>query len=400
MNADEPDCSGPPPELDLRLTQESAEDIYENAPCGYCSCLPDGTLVKVNHTLLQWLGYTRQELVATQNLQFLLTMGGRLHFEMHCVPLLLLQGQVREMSYSLRRKDGSTQPVLLNANLLRDAAGEPLVARVTLFDITERRRYELELLRAKNLADEQREQLARANAELTAKNEQLTRTNANLDNFVYSASHDLKEPVHNMAGLFAELRQSATFADPEAAQVAKRFEAALQQVLGTIEGLTEVVQLERQLVATPTEPVALQPLLLEITRSLQAGPEGADADFEVDVAAAPAVRMAEPGLRSVLYNLLSNAVRYAQPGRTPRVRVRSAVEGDDIVLTVADNGRGLDLSRHGTELFQLFRRFHPEVPGTGLGLYLVKRLVRQAGGRVAVESTPGEGTTFRLSWPR
>ncbi|MFC7666386.1 PAS domain S-box protein [Hymenobacter humi] len=148
------------PELDLRLTEENLDDLYEHAPCGYCSCLPDGTLVKLNQTLLGWLGYRREELVARQSLQQLLTIGGRLHYEMHGVPLLLLQGHVREMSYSLRGKDGRTIPVLLNAVLLRGANDEPLVVRVTLFDITDRRKYEQELLRTKAQAEEQREQPA------------------------------------------------------------------------------------------------------------------------------------------------------------------------------------------------------------------------------------------------
>ena len=149
----------PLPALDLRLTEENLEDLYEHAPCGYCSCLPDGTLVKLNQTLLGWLGYARESWWRRRALQQLLTMGGRLHYETHGVPLLLLQGQVRELSYALRRRDGSTLPVLLNAALVRDAGRQPLVVRVTLFDITERRKYEQELLR-EGLAEEQREQLA------------------------------------------------------------------------------------------------------------------------------------------------------------------------------------------------------------------------------------------------
>ena len=92
--------------------------FYEHAPCGYCSCLPDGTLVKLNQTLLGFLGYMRQEVVACPTLPQRLTVGGRLHYETHCAPLLLLlQGQVREVSHSLRRHDGSALPVLLNAVL-------------------------------------------------------------------------------------------------------------------------------------------------------------------------------------------------------------------------------------------------------------------------------------------
>ncbi|GGG57482.1 PAS domain-containing sensor histidine kinase [Hymenobacter glacieicola] len=387
------------PELDLRLTQENLDDLYEHAPCGYCSCLPDGTLVKLNHTLLSWLGYERPELVARRCLQQLFTVGGRLHYETHCVPLLLVRGQVRELSYSLRRKNGTTLPVLMNAQLVRDSNEQPLVVRVTLFDITERRKYEQELLRAKAQAEEQREQLARVNEQLTSKNEQLTRINSDLDNFVYTASHDLKQPIENMAGLFQELRRTVTFHDPEAAEMVSMFTQALQQILTTIKGLTEVVQLQRQLEQVPLEVVALQPFTEEIIGSLQQV-NGQNAAFTLDFAAAPTVCMARPGLHSMLYNLLSNGLKYAEPGRPPHIRVSTTAADDATILSVQDNGRGIDLSRHGRQLFQLFRRFHPEVVGSGMGLYLVNRLAHQAGGRVEVDSTVGQGTTFRVYLPR
>ncbi|MBF9222379.1 PAS domain-containing sensor histidine kinase [Hymenobacter ruricola] len=380
------------PGLDLRLTEEDPDDLYEHAPCGYCSCLPDGTLVRINQTLLSWLGYARQELLARQSLSQLLTVGGRLHYETHCAPLLLLQGEVREMSYSLRRRDGGILPVLLNATLRRDAAGEPLVVRITLFDITERRKYEQDLLRAKEQAEAQREQLR-------LQNEQLTRTNQDLDNFVYTASHDLKQPVNNLAGLFGELRRTATFNDPAAAAMMGMVDEALQQMLSTIDGLTEVVQRQRQPEPAPTETTALQALTEEIIRGLPPQPRGQEAHFTLDFAAAPALRMARTALHSVLANLLSNALKYAQPGRRPRIAVRTARAPGATVLRVQDNGRGLDLARHGAELFQLFRRFHPDVPGSGVGLYLVHRLVHQAGGQVEVSSVPGEGTTFQLILP-
>lgn len=386
------------PELDLRLTQENLEDLYEHAPCGYCSCLPDGTLVKVNQTLLDWLGYTREELVAHRCLQELFTIGGRMHYETHCAPMLLLQDQVREVSYTLRRKDDSSLPVLISAVLLRDEQREPLVIRITLFDITDRRRYEQELLRAKLQAEDQREQLARANELLVSKNEQLTRINADLDSFVYTASHDLKQPVTNMAGLFQELKRTASFHDPEATGMMMMFEEALQQILGTIQGLTEVVQQQRQLEQVAADEVELQPLIEELIRSLQ--PSAPEADFVLNFATVPTLRMARPSLHSMLYNLLSNALKYAEPGRVPHVHVATKTTDNGVMLSVQDNGRGIDLARHGSELFQLFRRFHPGVAGSGMGLYLVNRLVHQVGGRVEVASQVGEGTIFRIYLPQ
>lgn len=377
------------PPHDLRLTEERLEDLYDLAPCGYCSCLPDGTLIKLNQTLLNWLGYQRPELVARLRLPDLLTLGGRLHYETHCTPLLVLAGEVREISYLLRRRDGSTLAVLLNAVVHRDEAGQPLVMRVTLFDITERRRYEQELLRAKAEAEYQREQLR-------VQNEQLSRTNADLDAFVYTASHDLKSPINNLSGLFDELRRTATFHDPAADQMLGLIDGALVQLRDTIEELAAVVKQQRLAEVLPAELVELQPFTEEIIRGLMPH----EADFTLNFGALPALRMARASLHSILLNLLSNGLRFTQPGQRPRIAVCSTWEDGNAILSVEDNGRGIDLGRYRHELFQLFRRFHPEVPGTGVGLFLVNRLVTQAGGRIDVSSTVGKGTVFRLILPQ
>lgn len=393
--------STPPLPPDLPMSEAELLEHYEQAPCGYCTGRPDGTLLRLNGTLLDWLGYTRDELVHRSTVQQLLTVGGRLHYEMHALPLLLLQGEVRELSYLLRHKDGRTRPVLLNGRLLRDAAGQPQDIRITFFDIAERHRYEQELRRTHALAQEKSEQLARANALLIAQNEQLLRSTADLDNFVYMASHDLRQPINNMAGLFAELKRTATFTDPETVGMVRMFEASLQQAVSTIEGLTEVVQQQQQQELIPVEALPLHALAEEILGSLQLQLIAQQAEFTLDFEAAPTVRTTRPGLYSLLYNLFSNALKYAEPGRPARVAVRSARVSGTVVLTVQDNGRGLDLAQHGAELFQLFRRFHPEVAeGTGTGLYLVNRLMTQAGGRVEVESEVGRGSTFRLVWPQ
>jgi signal transduction histidine kinase len=281
----------------------------------------------------------------------------------------------------------------MNAVLLRDTDNQPLLVRVTLFDITDRRKYEQELLRAKAQAEEQRELLQR-------QNEQLTRINADLDSFVYTASHDLKQPIHNMAGLFAEIKHSATFHDPTAAGMLTMFDQALQQILSTIEGLTEVVQQQRRLELTPVEAVELLPFVQEVIRSLKLADGQQQSIFTFDFSAAPSIRMARSGLQSILYNLLSNALKYAAPGRPLRVKVSSKMLNNMLVLSVQDNGRGIDLERYGDQLFQLFRRFHPEVEGLGMGLYLVNRLVHQAGGKIEVNSTEGEGTSFDLHLPQ
>jgi signal transduction histidine kinase len=106
----------------------------------------------------------------------------------------------------------------------------------------------------------------------------------------------------------------------------------------------------------------------------------------------------EKNLRSILYNLLSNALKYGHPDRAPRIRVACVPEGDDLVLTVQDNGLGLNGPQQ-KHLFQLFQRLHTHVEGSGLGLYMVKKIVENAGGTIEVQSQVNEGTTFTIRFP-
>jgi phosphoserine phosphatase RsbU/P len=133
---------------------ESAEKVVDRVPCGLVSTTPDGLVVKVNQTFLDWTGYRREELVGQRRFTSLLTGGGRIYHDTHVAPMLRLQGQVREMALDLVTADGGRLPVLVNAALERDAAGEPALTRIVVVDATERREYERELLRAKRRAEE------------------------------------------------------------------------------------------------------------------------------------------------------------------------------------------------------------------------------------------------------
>jgi phosphoserine phosphatase RsbU/P len=133
---------------------ENAEDLYEHAPCGYLSTLPDGTVTRVNATLLSWTGYHRDDLVGKRRFVELLSPGGRIYHETHYAPLLSMQGSARELAFDMVCSDGSRLPVLINANLVRTPDGDPHVIRISIFDATDRREYERELLRARRRAEE------------------------------------------------------------------------------------------------------------------------------------------------------------------------------------------------------------------------------------------------------
>jgi phosphoserine phosphatase RsbU/P len=141
------------------LLEDSAEDLYENAPCGYLSTLLNGQIAKVNATLLAWLGYTRDELVGRRSFSDLLTVGGRLYYETHFAPLLSMQGEIGGVALELRAADGTRLPVLVSSAVKTSPAGEPLLIRTTIFDARDRRAYERELLRARQGADLERTRL-------------------------------------------------------------------------------------------------------------------------------------------------------------------------------------------------------------------------------------------------
>lgn len=131
------------------LLAETAEDLYENAPCGYLSTRPDGTIVRVNSTFLSWIGRRRQDLLERKRFPELLAPGDRIYYETHFAPLLQMQGAVREIAVEIVRADGSRLPALINSVLHVDKAGVPQVVRTTVFDASDRRRYESELLQAR-----------------------------------------------------------------------------------------------------------------------------------------------------------------------------------------------------------------------------------------------------------
>lgn len=148
------------------LLADSAEDLYENAPCGYLSTLLDGRIVKVNGTLLGWLGQARADLVGRKHFSDLLTVGGRLYHETHYAPLLRMQGEISGIALELRDAAGGRLPVLVTSTVKRGDDGRPLLIRTTVFDARDRRAYETELLRARQDADRERERLKRLNMAL------------------------------------------------------------------------------------------------------------------------------------------------------------------------------------------------------------------------------------------
>lgn len=142
------------------LRVDDPQALYEQAPCGYLTLGPTGLVLKANQTFLTWTGYAAGDLVGKAWVTDILTVGSRIYFETHVRPMLHVEKQVRELALDLKRADATTLPVLLNAVMEHDEHGALRLVRLALFEATERRRYEQELLAQMRRAEESEQRLA------------------------------------------------------------------------------------------------------------------------------------------------------------------------------------------------------------------------------------------------
>ena len=271
---------------------------------------------------------------------------------------------------------------------------------VFAFEVTEQVRIRQQVQDLNGELASVNEELQATNEELGETNRQLTRTNVDLDTFVYTASHDLKAPITNIESIVLALRDTLPEGVQQDEVVAHLLDLLNQTVARfqvTIGQLTDISRL--QLAHTgPAEPVNLAAVVEAVRLDLLPALAAAGAQLTVAVASELLVSFSPANLRSIVYNLLSNALKYRAPDRPARVHVHAAQTETGVVLTVQDNGLGMSETQQ-RQLFGLFQRLHTHVEGTGVGLYISKRLIENAGGTIAVQSQPNAGTTFTVTFP-
>jgi len=360
------------------LIEESAEDLYENAPCGYVSTLPDGTIVKINQTLLTWLGYRREEVLHQKKLQNFFPIGGRIFYETHHAPLLGMQGGVSELNYDFTRKNGSCFPALINSVQLKDEGGKPLLNRSTVLDITERKRYEKELLLAKKRAEE-------ATAAKAA--------------FLSTISHEIRTPLNAVTGITHLLAEGEP--RPDQVELLDMLQFSAGHLLNLINDVLDYNKIESGKVALEEKPFDLRALLTGIlgTLGVKATQKGLAVHTRVDDRL-PAALVGDPvKLGQVLTNLIGNAIKFTDRGSvTLAVEAREITEtAVSIRFSVTDTGIGIAADKHAQifeEFIQAGYAINETYGGTGLGLAISRKLVELHGGKLALESEPGMGSRF------
>ena len=374
--------------IDAAFFEESADDLYEDAPCGYLSTLPDGLIVRVNRTLLAWLGYERDALVGKVSFQRLFTTGAQIYFETHYAPLLQMQGFVNAVALEMACADGRILPVLINSRQTRDADGAPLFTRTTVFDATDRRRYERELLVARRKA------------------EQVARDKADLINML---SHDIRNPLNALMGVVQLLEKGDL---PEGQRRFVRIlKSSSEHMLNLLNRVLEMSRAESSSFALAETPFSLRDVVGDVVSTFDtaAREKGLELRWSID-GRVPPVLIGDPvAVRQVLANLVGNAVKFTAQGSVS-VTVEARHVGTDFVtldVAVADTGIGISpdvIDRIFNEFTQASYDTAKQFGGTGLGLAITRKLLALYGSSVRVASTPGAGATFsfqlRLASPQ
>ncbi|PSR54073.1 histidine kinase [Adhaeribacter arboris] len=237
-----------------------------------------------------------------------------------------------------------------------------------------------------------------ATVELQNKNTVLTKANNDLDSIVYTAAHDLKSPITNIESLVEVLSYSMEQENlnrAEINQIIGLMKSSLKSFYTTIQDLTTIIEADTSKEQETAEEIPLLELVETVKWDLQQLIDESQAKIEVNAAENVMLHYPRKYFRSILYNLLNNALKYRSPVRTPVVLVALLQVEGKIHFSVTDNGLGIAEDQQD-KVFTLFKRFHNHVEGSGLGLYIVKKMVEYGNGQIQVNSTLDQGTTITV----
>ncbi len=345
--------------------------------------------------------YARPDLFLYYNLVF------AIHFAMLTSSAFLMKRMTDlkddeniQLMEELNQKNKSLETALMEQEMLN----EEITAQ------TEELRTSQEKLReAYDVIEKQKEELHKYNAsleelvrlksrDLMKANEELSKYNSELRQFSYTISHNLRAPVARLIGLSHLLAREMEGFTGEQQHMLKLLCKSTSDLDNIIRDLNKIIDIRNEIYGIKEKVNLFQ----EVSRILLTLKEQipADAQIETRFEEAPYVYGVHPMINSILFNLISNAIKYRAYTRPLRLTLQSKMNGSNVVLTVTDNGLGINMQQFGKDLFAMYKRFHTHTDGKGLGLYLVKTQMELMGGKVEVHSELNIGTTFTLTFSK
>lgn len=365
-----------------KLAQREVQDLYDNAPCGYHSLDENGVYIHINQTELNWLGYTREEVVGKMRLVDLQETFSREQF-LQDFKDNLKRNSVKNLEMNLRRRDGSLLPVLINGTIIRDENGTFKHTRTTLTDFSEQRQLLNELNKARQIAEKSVETKER---------------------FMANMSHEIRTPMNALIG-FANLLERTPL-DEKQSEFVQTIKKAGQNLMTLINDLLDFSKIEAGMLRIEATPFDLNALIHSVEALLKPKAEEKRLTFDVKTTTRiPQSIIGDPTrVMQIIVNLLSNAFKFTERGYVALTTelFDDNVDFSTIKITVKDTGIGIGEREIG-RVFERFQQAQDDTTrlygGSGLGLAIVKSLAEAMGGFVEVDSKVGFGSTFSVVLP-
>lgn len=367
----------------LRESEARAQRTLDGLPVFAGICAPDGTVEYINRPALDVHGVALADVVG-QPFHETIWWAGDAPTQARVAECLTQAAAGAAVGIEAPyHVDGDARTVEFGAFPLFDADGAVSHVAVSGYDVTERTRAQAEL---RGLNDALEGRVAERTAELL-------RSNAELDQFAYVASHDLKAPLRAIDSLASWIAEDAGAAlPPESARHLALLRSRAERMERLLDSLLAYSRAGRQEDAVAAVDTAA---LVRETVALVAPPKGVDVRIEGDF---PTVVTARVPLELVVRNLVANAIKHGRADG--RVTVSARTVGGWAEFTVADDGPGI-AEAYRERVFGMFQTLRPrdEVEGSGMGLAIVRKTVEARGGHVTLGEPPGGGASFRFTWP-
>jgi light-regulated signal transduction histidine kinase (bacteriophytochrome) len=233
--------------------------------------------------------------------------------------------------------------------------------------------------------------LKNAQLALSKTNLSLQRINADLDNFVYIATHDLLSPLSNIEFSIQNMNEIKV-TDPEFEEYLSVINSSVKKFSALIKDIAAISKIEADM--KDMEIVDIDEILDNVEWALANKIKSTNAtllrNFKIKQ-----LRFSKKNIRSILFNLVSNAIK-CKGKYDPLITITTVSGGGNLILSVQDNGIGIEKEKMG-KIFDLYGRLHHEIEGQGIGLYLARKIITAAGGTITVESEAGKGSKFIIT---
>lgn len=399
---------------------DAPADLLDHAPCGFVSFRDDGVVVHINSTLLERLGFARDDLVG-RHIETILGVPARIFYQTHFFPLVKLHGRAQEVFMLLRARDGSDVGMLCNAARRTD---NEAVTDCVFMEVRERRKFEEALLQARQAAEQassqleeqavelelQSEALHSANQALQELNEELEKQRAAADeanhaksNFLAVMSHELRTPLNAIGG-YVQLLEMEVHGPITREQRGplNRIDRSQRHLLRLINDVLNLSRIEAGRVDYVVEPVPVAEVVNSVLPMVEPQLQSKGLDIESSVSPYLVATADREKVQQILLNLLTNALKFTGHGGSIRLEAGTSNE-THLYIRVIDTGIGIPdemLDKVFEPFVQVDATHSRSAEGTGLGLAISRDLARGMRGDLRAQSAEGRGSTFELTLPR